>query len=48
MILAKEKKQEIIMYYLYKKNFPDMDYEELVRKRYDYVQKINGRKKIRQ
>lgn len=38
--LAKEKTREYYLLPLTKKEFPDLDYEELLKKRYDYIQKI--------
>lgn len=38
--LAKEKTRDYYVLPITKKEFPDMDYKELVRKRYDYLQKI--------
>lgn len=35
--LAKEKTRDYYVSPITKKEFPDMDYEELVRKRYDYL-----------
>ena len=38
--LAKEKTRDYYVSPITKKEFPDMDYEELVRKRFDYLQRI--------
>ena len=38
--LAKEKIRDYYVLPITKKEFPDMDYEELVRKRFDYLQRI--------
>lgn len=38
--LAKEKTRDYYVLPITRKEFPDMDYEELVRKRFDYLQKI--------